>query len=200
MVIVYSLEVFDTAEIDPLLGFTSYCTLFPEFHVLHLSTASTSKFFAGKRSSLLEAVLLTIGDCIKSMKGEMLLGDNLHGFTALTTDDGFFLDALDNFAFKGVDGVEKISALVDGLRNDPPKFAGDVKIVEIEDYMSETMAKRGFPASNVLRFVLEDGSWCAVRPSGTEPKCKFYFSVVAPCRNCAKEKLEVMKKTFEANC
>ena len=115
-------------------------------------------------------------------------------------EQGYFLDALDNFVFKGIDGTERISALVDRLRNDPPKFAGDVAVLETEDYMSETMAKRGFPASNVLRFVLEDGSWCAVRPSGTEPKCKFYFCVVAPDREQAKVKLEVMKKTFEANC
>ena len=129
-------------------------------------------------------------------KGKTLL-DVLEDIYA---EHGFFLDALDNFAFKGVDGVEKISALVDGLRNDPPKFAGDVAVVETEDYMSETMAKRGFPASNVLRFILEDGSWCAVRPSGTEPKCKFYFSVVAPDKEAAKVKLEFMKKAFEANC
>ena len=116
------------------------------------------------------------------------------------SEHGYFLDALDNFVFKGVDGTERISALVDGLRNDPPKFAGDVAVLETEDYMSEAMAKRGFPASNVLRFVLEDGSWCAVRPSGTEPKCKFYFCVVAPDKEQAKMKLEVMKKAFEANC
>ena len=115
-------------------------------------------------------------------------------------EHGFFLDALDNFTFKGIDGADRISALVDGLRNDPPKTAGDVAVVEMEDYLSETMAKKGFPASNVLRFILADGSWCAVRPSGTEPKCKFYFSVVAPDRAQAKTKLEVMKKTFEANC
>ncbi len=118
----------------------------------------------------------------------------------LYAEHGFFLDALDNFAFKGLDGADKISALVDGLRNDPPKAAGKVKVSELEDYKSQKMADRGFPASNVLRFVLEDGSWCAVRPSGTEPKCKFYFSVVAPDREAAKLKLADMKSTFEASC
>ena len=115
-------------------------------------------------------------------------------------EHGFFYDALDNFAFKGIDGAERISALVNGLRNDPPKLAGDVAVVEMEDYLSEAMAKKGFPASNVLRFILEDGSWCAVRPSGTEPKCKFYFSVVAPDKEKAMAKLTAMKEAFEANC
>lgn len=110
---------------------------------------------------------------------------------------GFYLDVLDNFMFKGVDGPEKISALVNGLRNDPPKFAGDVAISEMEDYTSEKMISLGFPKSNVLRFLLADGSWVAVRPSGTEPKCKFYFSVRAKNVAEAQAKLEIMKKTFE---
>ncbi len=110
---------------------------------------------------------------------------------------GFYLDALDNFAFKGIDGADKIRALVDGLRNDQPKAAGDVAVVEMEDYTSEKMISLGFPKSNVLRFILADGSWVAVRPSGTEPKCKFYFSVRAENKNAAEAKLAVMKATFE---
>ncbi len=113
---------------------------------------------------------------------------------------GFFLDALDNFAFKGIDGADRMAALLNDLRNDPPKAAGDVAVVEMEDYMSKAMADKGFPSSNVLRFLLADGSWVAVRPSGTEPKCKFYFSVVAPDKEQAEKKLAVMKATFEANC
>ena len=155
-----------------------------------------------------------ISDCVRDKDGvqaSMMLCEaaayyNAKGMTLLDVLDGlyaehgFFLDALDNFAFKGIDGADKISALVNGLRNDPPKKAGDVDVVEMEDYMSKTMADKGFPASNVLRFILADGSWVAVRPSGTEPKCKFYFSVVAPDKAAAVEKLAVMKATFEANC
>lgn len=110
---------------------------------------------------------------------------------------GFYLDALDNFVFKGVDGPEKISQLVNGLRTNPPKYAGDVEVLEMEDYKSEKMLSLGFPSSNVLRFILADGSWVAVRPSGTEPKCKFYFSVRAKDFAEAECKLKVMKETFE---
>ena len=110
---------------------------------------------------------------------------------------GFYLDALDNFAFKGVDGAEKISALVNGLRNNAPKMVGSIKVEKIEDYLSEEMAQAGFPPSNVLRFILADGSWVAVRPSGTEPKCKFYFSVRAKNKAAAEEKLVEMKSVFE---
>ena len=113
---------------------------------------------------------------------------------------GYFLDALDNFTFKGIDGADKISALVNGLRNAPPKAAGEVKVAALEDYESQTMLGAGFPKSNVLKFIMEDGSWVAVRPSGTEPKCKFYFSIVAKDKESASKKLEVMRATFETNC
>ncbi len=154
-----------------------------------------------------------ISDCVRDKDGvqaSLMLCEaaafyNAQGKTLLDVLDelysehGFFLDALDNFAFKGIDGAEKITALVNGLRNNPPSTAGNASVLEMEDYTSKAMADRGFPSSNVLRFLLSDGSWVAVRPSGTEPKCKFYFSVVAPNKAEAEKKLAVMKATFEAN-
>ena len=113
---------------------------------------------------------------------------------------GFYLDALDNFTFKGLAGARKIKSLMNTLRENPPKEVDGVSVTLVEDYLSEEMQKAGFPSSNVLRFVLEDGSWCAVRPSGTEPKCKFYFSVIAENKPLAEIKLAKMKKVFEANC
>ncbi len=118
----------------------------------------------------------------------------------LYAEHGFFLDALDNFMFKGIDGSERIVALMNKLRSNAPTSAGDVAVVKLEDYKSEEMKKAGFPSSNVLKFIMEDGSWVAVRPSGTEPKCKFYYSIVAETEDKAKVKLEVMRKTFEADC
>ena len=118
----------------------------------------------------------------------------------LFAEHGYFLDALDNFTFAGIDGSDKIATLVDGLRNTPPAVVGDVKVSKLEDYKSKEMLKLGFPSSNVLRFVLEDGSWVAVRPSGTEPKCKFYYSVVGNDKAQALVKLDVMRSVFEAGC
>ncbi len=110
---------------------------------------------------------------------------------------GFYLDALDNFGFKGIDGADKIKALVNGLRNDPPASAAGIAVVKMEDYESDEMSALGFPKSNVLRFILEDGSWVAVRPSGTEPKCKFYFSVRGVNKEEAEAKLPEIKEAFE---
>lgn len=110
---------------------------------------------------------------------------------------GYFLDALNSFTFKGLEGIKKISDLVGDLRSNPPASAGGIKISILEDYDSKDMMDKGFPKSNVLKFILEDGSWVAVRPSGTEPKCKFYYSLCAESREKALEKLEVIKEVFE---
>lgn len=119
---------------------------------------------------------------------------------ALYRNYGFFLDALDNFVFKGLDGSERIRSLVDGLRYNAPKVVGDVPVAVMEDYETDEMIEKGFPKSNVLRFLMEDGSWVAVRPSGTEPKCKFYFSVLAENKDAAERKLVRMREVFEKDC
>lgn len=155
-----------------------------------------------------------ISDCVRdkdAVQAAMMLCEsaayyNAKGMTlidaleALYAKYGFFLDALDNFTFKGLDGAQKIKDLVNGLRNDPPKTAGNLEVLEMEDYTSKKMMDAGFPKSDVLRFIMKDGSWVAVRPSGTEPKCKFYFCIVAPSRTEAEEKLGQMRAAFEKNC
>ena len=84
---------------------------------------------------------------------------------------------------EGVDGAKRIQEIMANLRNDVPQNIGDYKVVAIEDYQTSTRLADDqeividLPKSNVLKYYLEDGSWIAARPSGTEPKCKFYFSI-----------------------
>jgi len=90
---------------------------------------------------------------------------------------GYYRDAQDYFALKGKDGLEEISAIMEGLRSGISPFDDMVRMI---DYSVPVAAEPGFgmlPASNVLKYVLEDGSWVAVRPSGTEPKIKVYYSI-----------------------
>ena len=115
----------------------------------------------------------------------------------LYAEYGYFLDALDNFTFKGLEATDTINKLIAELRTNPLKQAAGIKIVSFEDYESAEMQSRGFPSSNVLKFILADGSWVAVRPSGTEPKCKFYFSVTASDKIAAEEKLKELRRVFE---
>lgn len=110
---------------------------------------------------------------------------------------GYFHDSQSNFYFPGLDGKAKIAALTAGLRAESPCEVGGVKVTRVEDYLSDEMQAEGFPSSDVLRFIFEDGCWVAVRPSGTEPKCKFYYCVCAPDRESAEKKHEALKKAFE---
>lgn len=149
--------------------------------------------FVRDKDAVQASLMLCEAAAYYNEQGKTLL-DVLDGLYA---KHGFYLDALDNFAFKGIDGADKIKALVNGLRQNAPKAAGEIAVEKMEDYLSDEMASAGFPPSNVLRFILADGSWVAVRPSGTEPKCKFYFSVRAENKSLAEVKLSAMRAAFE---
>ena len=110
---------------------------------------------------------------------------------------GYFLDTIVSVVHEGAGGAEKIAATVEALRKEPPKAAGDLAVADVEDYLSERMRNAGFPKSNVLRFLMRDGSWVAIRPSGTEPKCKYYYCVIGKDEAEAKAKFVVMRATFE---
>lgn len=98
---------------------------------------------------------------------------------------GFYKEQLMNLVKKGKEGAEEIAAIMDRLRNNPPAEINGSKVVMIKDYLQSLSKdiKKGtetaidLPKSNVLQFFLEDGSKVSVRPSGTEPKIKFYVSV-----------------------
>jgi len=98
---------------------------------------------------------------------------------------GFFKEGLESITLKGIDGVEKIQAIMDSLRKNPPKQLGSFKVQTVRDYKyskalnlatGET-SELTLPVSNVLYFDLENDAWCCARPSGTEPKIKFYMGV-----------------------
>jgi len=88
---------------------------------------------------------------------------------------GFYLEDLISITKQGRSGLEEISNMMEGLRNTPPKTIVGEEVVEFIDYLEST--KTGLPASNVLQFITNKGTKVTARPSGTEPKIKFYFSV-----------------------
>ena len=115
----------------------------------------------------------------------------------LYCEHGYYLDAQTNVVHKGAAGVSKIAALLETLRRDPPRAIGDITVVAVEDYLSEAMCRAGFPKSNVLRYLLSDGSFVAVRPSGTEPKCKYYYCVTGKTEAEAAVKHATLRAVFE---
>ena len=98
------------------------------------------------------------------------------------------------------EGEKRIRSIVEELRRDPPTEINGIKVAALEDFTSEKIIKKGFPKSNVLRFVFEDGSWVAIRPSGTEPKCKFYFCVCGENEEEAEKKIAAFRAVLEKNC
>ena len=98
---------------------------------------------------------------------------------------GYFKETQYSLTLKGVEGSKQIAAIMEKLRNNPPKMLGDLKVLKFRDYDRDVIkdmatgdtCSTGLPKSNVLYFDLEDDAWCCARPSGTEPKLKFYMGV-----------------------
>lgn len=110
---------------------------------------------------------------------------------------GYYRDALDSFTLKGKDGLERIASMMCQLRSEGSPFADTAQII---DYSVPVAAEEGFgtlPTSNVLKYILKDGSWIAVRPSGTEPKIKIYYSIIGEDRVKAEENLENIQNTIQ---
>lgn len=110
------------------------------------------------------------------------------GLNEIYDEYGYYLDFLDSFVLKGKDGAEKIQSLMVTFREKGTSLLPDIKeIIDFKDGI------RDLPNENVLKYILNDGSWIAVRPSGTEPKIKVYYSVVDPDKENAKLRLEKIR-------
>lgn len=108
---------------------------------------------------------------------------------------GYYKETQVNFSFPGIEGVEMIKTMMENLRKNPPQKIQGLKVLECRDYQNNTILKDGkqlpglgLPISNVFALHLEEGARIIARPSGTEPKIKFYFSTLTEvhCENCFK--------------
>ncbi|MHB0799890.1 phospho-sugar mutase [Bacillus thuringiensis] len=115
---------------------------------------------------------------------------------------GFFREDLVSLTLKGKDGAEQIQEMMATFRENPPKEVAGLTVVAVEDYKASivTSLQDGhkeeihLPKSNVLKYQLEDGSWFCLRPSGTEPKIKFYFGVQDSSLQNSEQKLLTIKE------
>ena len=116
---------------------------------------------------------------------------------------GYYKDAIQSVTMKGIEGLQKIQEIMNSLRQNPPaEFAGH-KVTAVRDYKADTITDvttgavkpTGLPNSNVLYYELTDDAWVCVRPSGTEPKVKFYYGVKGTSLADADEKSDIMGKT-----
>lgn len=117
----------------------------------------------------------------------------------LYEEHGAYYDTLESLTLDGEAGLARIGRILDTFRNtDTEKIAG-IKVINKEDYFLQKDSKGNaldYPKSNVLKYFLEDGSWIAIRPSGTEPKCKFYYCVTDKDITLAKEKYNALTKSL----
>lgn len=114
---------------------------------------------------------------------------------------GYFREDIHTVTLKGIDGAARIKATMEKIRSNPPKEVAGLKVRSFRDYLKEEITNletsektaTGLPVSNVLYFDLENDSWCCVRPSGTEPKIKYYMGVKAGSLQDSETKLAELK-------
>jgi len=108
---------------------------------------------------------------------------------------GYWIDRQQSFTFEGSAGVEKMASIMETFRSKGAEvFAGAGDVDEFLDY---SKGIDGFPPANVLKFMFAGGSWIAIRPSGTEPKIKFYYCITAPKKQDAEDRFDSLKKCIE---
>ncbi|MGG1678179.1 phospho-sugar mutase [Neobacillus sp. NRS-1170] len=122
------------------------------------------------------------------------------GLLSIFEKYGFYQEALQSITLKGKDGAEQIARLMDTFRSERVSVVAGMEVAAMEDYSTSTKFINGtdtqidLPRSNVLKYHLTDGSWFCLRPSGTEPKAKFYFAVKGTSMADSKEKLSSIQE------
>ncbi len=119
---------------------------------------------------------------------------------------GYYQDGITAITLKGIEGLEKIGQIMNTLRADAPKEIGAYQVTAVRDYKNDMItdlatgqvSPTGLPSSNVLYYELTDDAWVCVRPSGTEPKVKFYFGIKGSSLADADAKAEAMKAAVNA--
>ncbi len=115
---------------------------------------------------------------------------------------GYFKEELTAITLKGIEGMEQIQSIMSEFRENSPKEIGRYKVISVRDYKASTItdvksgkvSPIGLPESDVIYFDLNDNAWCAIRPSGTEPKIKFYFGVKGHSMEDAAERINELKE------
>lgn len=154
-------------------------------------------YLAGTHARDKDAVVSALLICEMAAKAKAEGTTLVDKINQIYAEFGYYRDALDSFTLKGKDGLEKISSMMNELHSGDSPFEHTAQVI---DYSKPVVAETGFdtlPTSNVLKYVLTDGSWIAVRPSGTEPKIKIYYSIKGADKVESEKKLEEIQNTIQ---
>ena len=156
--------------------------------------------FVRDKDAIQAATLLAEVALVCKLAGKTLL-DRLD---EIYQEYGYFVEDLETKSFPGKDGITEMVQLVERLRQKEISQLANASVLYKEDYelgtkkdlQTKKIIELTLPQSNVIKLILADGSWVCVRPSGTEPKFKIYYSVNAISKQSAKEKLQALKTDF----
>lgn len=153
-------------------------------------------FLAGTHARDKDAVVSTLLICEMAAEYKRQGKTLFDQMNEIYAEFGVYRDAMDSFTLEGKEGLQKIRLMMKRLRGSVSPFSNTEQII---DYSISVRAEEGFgrlPKSDVMKYVLRDGSWIAVRPSGTEPKIKIYYSVKGASKELANKSLKVLQTTI----
>nr|WP_220127390.1 phospho-sugar mutase [Anoxybacillus ayderensis] len=199
-------ESFDIKTMDTLTGFKFIGEKIKQYeqtgeYVFQFGYEESYGYLIGdfaRDKDAIQAAVLAVEVCAFYKKRGLSLYEAL---MQLFEQYGYYQEGLRSLTLKGKEGAERIEALLATFRHEPPTVVANERVVIREDYKAservyvDTGKKETIhlPKSNVLKYVLEDGSWFCARPSGTEPKMKFYFGVKGRTLTEAKQQLEQLE-------
>lgn len=164
------------------------------------SYGSLIKPFVRDKDAQQACLLLAEAACFYAQKKQTLC-DVLNG---LYEELGYYEETQVSLTLKGEEGALKIRAILEQLREHQPQAIADTKVIKIEDYLRQEVHEnhtktnlKGFDSADVLKYYLADGSWIAIRPSGTEPKCKFYYCVKGKSMQDAKNQTQCYQEAMK---
>ncbi|MFE4706608.1 phospho-sugar mutase [Peribacillus simplex] len=202
-------ESYGLKTVDVLTGFKFIAEKINQYHVsgensflfgYEESYGYLIKDFARDKDAI-QAAVLAVEVCAHYKKQGLTLYE---GLLNVFEKYGFYLEGLRSLTLKGIEGAKQISGILNQFRENPPSRIAGIPVVAEEDYqrskkrtlLSNNEELIELPKSNVLKYFLEDGTWVCLRPSGTEPKIKFYFGVQGKSMPEAESKLSGVMEDF----
>ncbi|MEY8188726.1 phospho-sugar mutase [Peribacillus simplex] len=202
-------ESYGLKTVDVLTGFKFIAEKINQYHVsgensflfgYEESYGYLIKDFARDKDAI-QAAVLAVEVCAYYKKQGLTLYE---GLLNVFEKYGYYLEGLRSLTLKGIEGAKQISGILNQFRQNPPSRIAGIPVVAEEDYQrskKRTLLSNDedlieLPKSNVLKYFLEDGTWVCLRPSGTEPKIKFYFGVQGKSMTEAESKLSGVMEDF----
>lgn len=167
-------------------------------HVFVMGYEESYGYLIGTHARDKDAVVASLLICEMAAYHKVLGKTLLDRLQELYQQYGYYLDALDSFTLPGADGQARIQKIMEQFRSQNTTELAGLAVVDMLDYQKGIQS---LPKANVLKYCFEDGGWLAIRPSGTEPKIKVYYSLVGADQNAAQEKLQglqaMMKRAIQ---